>query len=180
MLVHYQAITAADLAADVEALGEEPSLRCSGCELVAAQLYGGLSGKLAKGFKKLSAEQREQQVMASLTKSCQGISNIQVAQVGEKGSRDRKYGDFNELMNQGGTLSEVSIGKHGEVLVALCNRLVSESGKELVQRMSASVKRKGGRLLDFKMKENVCVEMLGACERTSNDDDDDEDDDREL
>lgn len=169
------------LSDDVEELGETMLLRCTGCKLIAKTMYEGIDSKLAKGFKTMTGEERLQETAKRLVRACRKLDDMQIAQMG-RGS-DTMYADFAEAMQKGGTLSGVRMmPEFSKQFRRLCVRIINEEGSALIERMSASLKgKKKRRLLDFKMTDHVCIDMLGACEahgKATGDDHDD--DDREL
>jgi len=158
----------------LEALGEE-SLRCTGCEMIADALYASLDSKIAKSFKGWNTDERVANVGKAMRKACKRVKEDQVAIVGEQG--ERKFGSFQKLMSQGGTLSNLSMGpESAKALHSICIDFLKAHLEELVGRMS-KVKRM--RVLDFQLKGAMCQEMLPACAAAHNDDDDDDSDERD-
>jgi hypothetical protein len=81
--------------------------------------------------------------------------------MGEEGQR--KFGDFNDLMQKGGTMSNLNMGpEQNEKVRTLCELTVKTEMPALVERIEKAVKKKR-RLIDMKMKEEVRV--LGSNRR---------------
>jgi hypothetical protein len=186
----------------------ERSLQCSACEIVASQLFEALDSKIATNFKEWPPDSRTKKLNAAWGKACRKVGKMQVAQLGEAGSR--KFGDFNELMQQGGTLSNLNMGpEQAKTLQSLCEAFVEDKGVALGDRMAEFTglndggktgmstaekkkkkkkRRRARRVLDFRMRDEVCEKILNACAKVEapprgsfdDDDDDDDDDDREL
>ena len=178
-----------NLKSALQMLDKEPSLVCSACELAAVQLELAMDGKLARSFKGWSTAQRVKGFKRRQKHHCASLGQKQIARVGEEGKR--KYGDFQEMMSASGSLSNLSLEPEtGQKLEAFCQAVNAQAIIDRVEAQMAIKRRrkKPWRLLDFRMRDELCETMLAVCAKPKSeprgmyddDDDDDDDDDREL
>ena len=63
----------------------------------------------SQGWSGWTTEQRVAKLRGAISKkACSAIGNKQIAMMGEEG--ERKFGDFNELMQKGGVMSNLNMG----------------------------------------------------------------------
>ena len=169
-------------------LGEQ-SVRCSACELVTATMDEAIDGSsLVSGWAEWTSAERAKKLRPILVRrGCRKFDTMQVALTGFEGSR--RFVDFDQATQDGSTLTNLQMGvAQADAVHTLCRILAKEDVAALVSQMEAWLeKKRGRRLIDIKMREQVCVELLGECEekKAEGDDDDDDDgtnvvDDREL
>ena len=166
----------------LKSMGEE-SLRCSACEIVASMIEEKvITSKLIKGWSAWTTEQRVNKLRTTITKkACPPIGDKQIALMGEEG--ERTFGDFNEMMQKGGTMSNLNMGpEQSKKVFVLCEAVAKSEVSLLVARLETLTTQKKGkkRLADIKMVDEVCKELLGTCKKDDDDDDDDDDDRDEL
>eukprot|EP00316_Scyphosphaera_apsteinii_P022295 CAMPEP_0119315302 /NCGR_PEP_ID=MMETSP1333-20130426/35227_1 /TAXON_ID=418940 /ORGANISM="Scyphosphaera apsteinii, Strain RCC1455" /LENGTH=163 /DNA_ID=CAMNT_0007320613 /DNA_START=174 /DNA_END=665 /DNA_ORIENTATION=+ len=138
-------------------------MQCSACDLVGSKLSDSLDSKIATSFKKWSPKIRLTKIRAAMKKACTKTEAMQIAVSGSTGQR--QFGDFNEMMKRGGTMTGLSMTpEHSKALKSLCEAVVDDHADQLVSLMSASVKA-GKRLLDFKLRDELCENMLAACHK---------------
>ena len=159
------------------------SARCSACELVASKMENAIaSPAIVKAWKDWTTAQRISKLKAAFSKhACPKFDDMQICSVGDP----PKFGDFKELMQKGGTLSKLSMGaEQKDKVQTLCTLLAEKTEvSALVAHIEAALqppkrkRAKARRLVDLRMREEMCQGLLGTCAKTDEDDEDDEDDD---
>ena len=182
-------LLAADAQSHLESLGVEPT-RCSACEIVATKFDDAIaSPKLIKGWKEWTTEQRVSKLKAAFGKACPKIENMQVCKYGNP----PKFGDFQELLSKGGGMSDLSMGpEQRRTVQTLCEQLSTKNEVTRVVRLieealeppskGSKTTRKRRRLVDLRMRAEVCQRLLGTCKEEEEEEEeaDEDEDDREL
>lgn len=98
--------------------------------------------------------------------------------MGEEG--ERKFGDFNELMQKGGVMSNLNMGpEQAKKVFMLCEAVVKSETSLLVARLETITTAKKGkkRLADIRMRDEICQQLLDTCKKDDDDEDDEDNDD---
>jgi len=138
-------------------------LVCSACKLTTSTIqskYAGLTyGKTAK----MSRKSKAKAVTKAMDSTCKELKSGNMAVVGEEGSRE--YKDFNKMMSEGGTMTNMQMGGHiSEQLAESCESLVAQYG-EVISEGFVNVDR----AYDFKIEGEICYD---ACSPDAEEDED--------
>ena len=179
-LIKFSVSTFADDSSDI-------TLRCSACSMLATNLENAFEGKPAVyiEFKGWDRPTRISKLKKQLMKGCDSILEMRITQTGNR--TERIWEDHMAVMARGGSKSTVAhLPSSSRDLYKVCKSYLEVDLPDLVDRMSSYISvvtgtganERNQRLVDFKFREEICMEQFKFCglkpAKVEEDDDDDE------